>query len=157
MVGGKFAIKWWGSEFKQTTTASARNSASLSSTPQASKILSLIPGRKSCWKPPMDSAARRMARWIRSGSNFTSARLRFWTLTIRFWTAMAGIIQWEILNPKLQIPCPPNLKSPLDTRYPARETQRHGHHRSDRSNPASLQEHGHRTDAHSSSGSGFGE
>src|SRR5438445_2264433 len=154
MVGGKLAMKWCGSEFKQTTTESARNSANLSSAPQASKILSLIPGRKSCRKPPMDSAARRIARWMRSGSNFTSARLRFWTLTIRFCTAMADIIQGEILNPKLQIP---RVKTPLDTRHPTPETQKHGHQHCDRSNPASLQEHGHRTDAHSSSGSGFRE
>src|SRR6266581_5816490 len=155
MVGGKLVMKWWGSEFKQTTTASARNSARLSSSPHASKILSLIPGRKSCWKPPMDSAARRIARWIRSGSNFTNARLRFWTLTMRFWTAMTGLYRE---NPKPQTSNPKQPKQiansassrrrlPFSNRVWTRETRhpkllKHGHQHSDRSNPASLQEYG---------------
>ncbi len=62
-------------------------------------------------------------------------------------------------NPKPQTSNPKqiaNFKSRLDTRDAAPETQRHGHQRSDRSNPASLQEYGHGVDAHSSSGSALG-
>src|ERR1035437_3446704 len=88
MVGGKLEMRWCGSELRQTTTASARNSAILSSVPWALKMLSLTPGTRSCWKPPIDSAAWTMARRMRVSSNFVNARLRFWTLTMRFWTAM---------------------------------------------------------------------
>src|SRR5512139_690401 len=88
MVGGKLEMRWCGSELRQTTTASARNSAILSSVPWAWKMASLTPGTRSWAKPPMDAAAWKMARRMRVSSNFTRARLRFWTLTMRFWTAM---------------------------------------------------------------------
>src|SRR5690349_20673873 len=38
----------------------------------------------------MDSAARNIALLMRPGSNLTRARLRFWTLTMRFWTGIAA-------------------------------------------------------------------
>ena len=49
-------------------------------------------GEKSRWKPPTDSAARWMACRMRAGSNLASARLRFWTLTMRFCTAIERTI-----------------------------------------------------------------
>src|SRR6266853_6068071 len=117
----------------------------------------------------MSSAARRIARWMRSGSNFTSARLRFWTLTMRFWTAMTGIVQGKSKTPNFKSQTNRKFRLLLhvgryhssnrvwtcETRHP--KLLKHGHQHSDRSNPASLQDYGHRVDAHSSGGSSFGQ
>jgi hypothetical protein len=51
------------------------------------KNLFVDAGQEILRKPPIELAAGRIAFQILLASNVTSARLRFWILTMRFWTA----------------------------------------------------------------------